>query len=140
MNCENQSIEYKQSWRDEYLKWICGFANVFYRAGFIEHWGRGIEEICKSFRNIGLAEPVYENLCNGIKILIPRNKCLSDKTASSLEIIALVRNNPRITTQEIADKLKLSRRTIRKQIAKLRNSGKLQHIGPNKGGHWEIVK
>ena len=24
---ENQNIEYKQSWHDEYLKWICGFAN-----------------------------------------------------------------------------------------------------------------
>ena len=25
---ESQSIEYKQSWRDEYLIWICGFANA----------------------------------------------------------------------------------------------------------------
>ncbi|MDO8262072.1 MAG: ATP-binding protein [Gallionella sp.] len=25
---ENQNIEWKQSWRDEYLKWICGFANA----------------------------------------------------------------------------------------------------------------
>ena len=25
---ENQNIELKQSWRDEYLKWICGFANA----------------------------------------------------------------------------------------------------------------
>jgi ATP-dependent DNA helicase RecG len=25
---ENQNIEYKQTWRDEYLKWICGFANA----------------------------------------------------------------------------------------------------------------
>lgn len=24
---ENQNIEWKTSWRDEYLKWICGFAN-----------------------------------------------------------------------------------------------------------------
>ena len=28
MNKEDQNIEYKQSWHDEYLKWICGFANV----------------------------------------------------------------------------------------------------------------
>ena len=28
MNKEDQNIEYKQSWRDEYLKWICGFANA----------------------------------------------------------------------------------------------------------------
>lgn len=25
---ESHNIEYKQSWRDEYLKWICGFANA----------------------------------------------------------------------------------------------------------------
>ena len=25
---ETQNIEYKESWRDEYLKWICGFANA----------------------------------------------------------------------------------------------------------------
>ena len=25
---EDQNIEYKKSWRDEYLKWICGFANA----------------------------------------------------------------------------------------------------------------
>ena len=25
---ESQNIEYKESWRDEYLKWICGFANA----------------------------------------------------------------------------------------------------------------
>lgn len=25
---ENQNIEYKSKWRDEYLKWICGFANA----------------------------------------------------------------------------------------------------------------
>jgi len=25
---ENQNIEWKSSWRDEYLKWICGFANA----------------------------------------------------------------------------------------------------------------
>ncbi len=28
MQSESQNIEYKESWRDEYLKWICGFANA----------------------------------------------------------------------------------------------------------------
>ena len=25
---ESQNIEWKESWRDDYLKWICGFANA----------------------------------------------------------------------------------------------------------------
>ena len=28
MQSESQNVEYKESWRDEYLKWICGFANA----------------------------------------------------------------------------------------------------------------
>ena len=25
---EQQNIEYKTSWHDDYLKWVCGFANA----------------------------------------------------------------------------------------------------------------
>ncbi len=28
MSYETQTVEWKSSWRDEYLKWICGFANA----------------------------------------------------------------------------------------------------------------
>ena len=28
MKKETQTIEFKQSWHDEYLKWICGVANA----------------------------------------------------------------------------------------------------------------
>ncbi len=70
---ENQDIEFKESWRDEYLKWICGFANTFYKAGFVESWGRGIKKICNKFSAAGLPEPVFENFCGGVNVTIPRN-------------------------------------------------------------------
>lgn len=28
MNTENHNTEYKRIWKDEYLKWVCGFANA----------------------------------------------------------------------------------------------------------------
>lgn len=28
MITESQNIEFKESWRDEYQKWICGFAHA----------------------------------------------------------------------------------------------------------------
>lgn len=28
LSSENQNTEYKRTWSDEYLKWICGFANA----------------------------------------------------------------------------------------------------------------
>lgn len=38
---ESQNIEYKQSWRDEYLKWICGFANAHGGTIFIGKYDNG---------------------------------------------------------------------------------------------------
>ena len=43
-------------------------ANVFYRAGYIEHWGRGIEKICDACREIGADIPRYELLGNSLRI------------------------------------------------------------------------
>ncbi|HAQ62293.1 TPA: hypothetical protein DCR49_09920 [Candidatus Delongbacteria bacterium] len=30
---EKHNVEYKQSWHDDYLKWVCGFANA--QGGFV---------------------------------------------------------------------------------------------------------
>ena len=43
---ESQNTEYKSAWRDEYLKWICGFANAQGGTLFI-----GIDIIKKVFQN-----------------------------------------------------------------------------------------
>jgi ATP-dependent DNA helicase RecG len=59
---EQQSIEYKQSWHDDYLKWVCGFANaiggVIYigrdDAGNVVHlsdYARLMEDISNKIRN-----------------------------------------------------------------------------------------
>jgi ATP-dependent DNA helicase RecG len=47
--------------------------------------------------------------------------------------------NPQITTQEIADELGVSRRAITKQITNLREQGIIRRVGPDKGGHWEVI-
>jgi hypothetical protein len=39
---EDQNTEWKASWRDDYLKWICGFANA--QGGVLEI-GRGPRSI-----------------------------------------------------------------------------------------------
>ena len=50
-----------------------------------------------------------------------------------------IAGNKFIKTHEIADKTKLSQSTIEKNVAKLKKAGILKRIGPDKGGHWEIV-
>ena len=39
---ENQNLEWKETWRDEYIKWICGFANAQGGTLFIGKNDKGI--------------------------------------------------------------------------------------------------
>ena len=50
-------------------------------------------------------------------------------------IIKLLRDNPDITSRQIAERLKMARSGISKHLHLLQESGKIKHIGPNKGGH-----
>lgn len=43
-------------------------AEAFFRAGYIESWGRGIEKILAAFRETGLPEPVFEELWDGVMV------------------------------------------------------------------------
>ena len=43
-------------------------ANVFYRAGYIEAWGRGIQKICESCRELGIPDPEYTVLGDDITV------------------------------------------------------------------------
>jgi len=40
----------------------------------------------------------------------------------------------------MADHLGISRRAVAKAIAKLQAEDRIRRIGPDKGGHWELVK
>ena len=59
------------------------------------------------------------------------------KTADA--IIALIQENPFISHDALAGKLKRARSSIIEQISKLKASGRLRRIGPDKGGHWEVI-
>ena len=54
-------------------------------------------------------------------------------------ILEMIRQQPDITIPEMAEALGRSTRAIEMQLAKLKKSGKVQRIGPAKGGRWEIV-
>ena len=53
---ESQNVEYKSSWHDEYLKWICGFANaqgaVMYFGVDNDHEVVGLENVDRLMEDI----------------------------------------------------------------------------------------
>ena len=58
---------------------------------------------------------------------------------TSQKIIELIREDADITTQKMADNIGISRRAVAKAIAKLQAEGIIRRVGPDKGGHWEVI-
>lgn len=58
---------------------------------------------------------------------------------STQKILALIAENPYVTTQEMADSLGITRRAVAKHTKKMQEQGVIRRVGPDKGGHWEII-
>ena len=55
------------------------------------------------------------------------------------QIIDAIASEPSITIVELEALLKVGYTTIQKILREMQDSGFIQHIGANKGGHWEIL-
>lgn len=64
---------------------------------------------------------------------------LQSAPETALQIINEIRNNPNATLSEIAEKIGVSRRWIASNMKHLQDTGVVKRVGPNKGGHWEII-
>ena len=76
-------------------------ARVFYLAGFIESWGRGINKIKTEFIENGLEAPVYKEEMGGMSVYIPRKKGLyGDEGTVNDGVNDLIKNigNENVTT------------------------------------------
>ena len=59
---------------------------------------------------------------------------------SAEKILKLIESNPQITVRELTKIVGLSRRGVEKNIKKLQEHGILKRVGPDKGGHWEVLE
>lgn len=101
-----------------------------------------MEYLNKFFRNLLLGEKnLLDNREMQIKDSTMSGKESSQKSSqkSSHKILELMKQNPAITTTELAQLLNISRRAIAKQTALLKEKGLIRRIGPAKGGRWEVL-
>lgn len=122
---------------------------AFYRAGFIETWGRGIEKVCNAFDDAKMRRPVFEFTCGGLNTIIYRpNDTINDTTNDTIndpvndrqkQILKYISTNPQITTLELIGKLNVSKPTIKRDLRILSNLGFIARVGANKNGYWKIL-
>ncbi len=88
---ESQSIEYKESWRDEYLKWICGFANA--QGGKIYIGINDLGEVVGVKNSKTLLEDIPNKIVTTMGILSDVN-LISNDGKDIIEIVVTKSNMP----------------------------------------------
>jgi ATP-dependent DNA helicase RecG len=61
------------------------------------------------------------------------------RVTTRVKILSAIRANGMITREELAQSLAMTIKGVDWQIAKLKQAGVLKRIGPDKGGHWEVL-
>ena len=129
-------------------------AKVFYRAGYIESWGCGIQKIRDACKNLGAKDPEY--IVHGEDIMVKFSALQSTEILNSkaqdvtkdvtkdisieVKILALLKENASITTTEMAKQLSVNRRTIQRGLDVLKGKGIIERKGGKRYGHWEICE
>ena len=112
--------------------------------------------------------PTFEQVCGGMLATIPRERFVTinngtlqksdqetettqkttQKTDSGTEttqkttekILRLIKENPSITNKELARLCDITEDGVFYHIKKMKAAGIIRRIGPDKGGHWEVIE
>ena len=127
-------------------------ADLLRRVHLVEAWGHGMPLILQK-----APQAEFEDVAGIFIARFRRPESVAQETAakgigtfekgslksslkSSLKITELMRQSPEITIPEMAKIIGISDRAVRKHIVNLRTQNRLRRVGPDKGGHWEVLK
>ncbi len=129
-------------------------ANTFFRAGFIEAWGRGIEKIKDSCAEAG--NPMPEYVVKKEDIMVTFKSLITDTTQAvtqgttqadintiensiPMRILKVIRDNPTMSQSQITEMLGEKHDTIKYHMKKMRLSGVIKRAGSSQKGKWIIT-
>lgn len=139
-------------------------AQTFFKAGFIESWGRGFEKIKKECEQYNTPIPEIEIKSSGVMIKCNPSKIYMDLlnemkgknvqinvhknvqinsyeklTKIEKKILDSILENPQSTQLNIAARLETTPKTIQRGIATLKKEGYIERVGSNKKGYWKVL-
>ena len=133
-------------------------ANVMFKAGFIDTWGRGYMKIREGFEAAGLPMPKVQNFCGGVQVTVQRTKFMNmmhvgnnvgnnvgNQSETQLsdrqrEICRLIKNYPQISAKGLSEVLSVVSRTIERDLSELQKEGIIIREGSKTSGHWVLLK
>ena len=133
------------------------------KGNIIENRHTGIATMREEMKKMGLPEPEFESLRGDFKVIFRKEKAKSAEnkdnskftesftdqftekftdicTENELIVLRILFENPNITQIKLADALNVSRRTIAKVLATLKQNEIIERVGSDRKGYWRILK
>jgi ATP-dependent DNA helicase RecG len=131
-------------------------ANTLFLTSDIERWGSGLKRIYDACHEAGVMVE-FQPIKSGFLVIFHRTEAILRDTqkdtvkdthrdtveglsGKEIKILKLLNDKPDTTAQSLSSRLKINLRNTKKYLLKLKGKGILRRIGPDKGGHWEIVR
>lgn len=138
-------------------------ATVFYKAGFVESWGRGYKKIAEEFEHAKMPLPTIEETGGGVMAIIQRetmDKVIAKRganvgdmsetnvgdmseiklTARQRLIVAIIHSNPSVSAKQMSEILSVTSRTIERDLSAMQKAGIIRHEGTDNAGVWVVLE
>ena len=142
-------------------------ANFFHQIQLADELGSGVRTLYKYVRTYSGALPIFDE-GDIFRLTVPlnaehspeesggnrseksvrktgqKNRTEKSDRKPKIELVEqlqqLMRTTPNITQNEMAHLLGIARSTLNVHIDALKKSGRIRRVGPDKGGHWEVIR
>ncbi|MDR1881097.1 MAG: putative DNA binding domain-containing protein [Tannerellaceae bacterium] len=140
---ENWTVEMLQK-KHSSIPYNPDIANAFFRSGYVEAWGRGIEKINENCTEAGLPLPLIYYNTGGCWVEFRKDIYNHDSLKElglndrQIKAVLYVREKGRITNAEYQEINEISDRTSSRDLEDLTTKGVLRKIGDKKSAYYEM--
>ena len=123
-------------------------ADVFYRRGLIERWGRGTEKIVELCVRAGHREPEFGETSGAVWVRFLPSEYLAphrvayDLTERQRSLLQVLSTADRLAFREIRERLPipLPARTLREDLIHLKRLDLIESVGRGRGATWTLLR
>ncbi|MCM1135231.1 MAG: putative DNA binding domain-containing protein [Clostridium sp.] len=125
-------------------------ARAFFRSGYIESWGRGIQKIFEVCSEYGTLQPEYVVHSEDIMIKLaaisapnkqfPKLDSKAEHIDLKVKVVEYLRKKPTSTQKELQEVFNETRTHIQGIVKELVNEGMIERKGGKRFGYWEVKK
>ena len=111
-------------------------ANIFYKCGFIENWGRGTTSIINECLDYGLPKATFEYEWTAVVTTFYKKQIAVEETGGITELENFIIKNENLSAIALSKKLEIPLRTTQRWIKELKDKNKIEYRGSKKTGGY----